>query len=130
MAYASIDDDLCPVSDDLLGRLYQAPAENIGGLIGAMESEMRARLALYCYRRAHFQPLGFALAAACERDMLHYLGGHVGDALFLRAHSEAEPKEPTHYQQRRKVTCATWAGPARSVSFDLDDVDSPELVPA
>ncbi len=117
MANYSADDDLCPVSDVMLGRLYQAPAEGIAELVSTLDSEIRAKLALYCYRRAHLQQIGFAIAAACDRDMLYYIGGNVGNALFDRAHTEADPKEPTHYQQRRKVTCATWAGPLVGAAF-------------
>src|ERR1700749_4265571 len=84
-------DELCPVSDQLLGEIYRASPRGLGELVVSVSTDARARLALYCFRRAHLESIGVAIAGPCERDDLTAVGGNAGDMLFHRSREEAIP---------------------------------------
>jgi len=102
-----LSDDDCPVADDLLGQLYRTHKDGLGALVESVPPAVRARLALYCYRRAHLQELGLAIAATCERYDLVEVGARAGEALYLRARETREPPPLSFYAGRRTVTLAT-----------------------
>ena len=77
------DHDLCPVSDDKLGELYRASKDGLPALIATVSPDVRAALALYCYRRGHLQGIGLAIAWTCEQHDLVAWGGAAGAALRL-----------------------------------------------
>jgi hypothetical protein len=67
---------------------------------------VRALLALYCYRRTHIQAIGLAIATSCDEFALRQAGKQ-GTALFEKARQTPGQIQPTHYQERRKVTLST-----------------------
>ena len=68
-------------------------------------------LLVYCYRRAHLQNIGLAIAATCEESDLDLLGA-AGAVLFSRIYAEAPPKLiATHHEARRTITLATGCAP-------------------
>jgi hypothetical protein len=75
-------DDLCPISDDLLGELYRANDLFVPGFVSNLAPDVRALLALFCYRRSHLHSVGFRIAARCDKDNLVRAGGSVGAFLF------------------------------------------------
>jgi hypothetical protein len=75
-------------------------------------------LALYCYRRAHLQAIGLAIATSCEQRELEAFGGNAGKALFKNARKAPEEAPLPYYLQRRKVTLST--GILRAVAQDED----------
>ena len=77
--------DECPCSSRTLGALYNATPDQYEGVIESIPIDVRAVLALYCYRRAHLQAVGLAIAATCEESDLHFHGQSAGSALFHRA---------------------------------------------
>jgi hypothetical protein len=79
---ALLEDEPCPVTDQMLGELYRASAHGLNELIATVSPTARALLAVYCYRRAHLASIGLAIAATCEKDDLTSLGGNVGTILF------------------------------------------------
>ena len=99
-------DEECPVSDELLGRLYNHP-EALTEILAAIPLQTRANLALYCYGRSHLRAVGLAVAATCDRSDLVQIGALVGDAVFHRAQAAPEGaiSEP-HYVSRKRVTLA------------------------
>jgi hypothetical protein len=103
-----INDEACPVSENMLGQLYRASPQGLEALIVTGPSPLRAAVAHYCYRRAHLASLGLAIAASCERDDLMAAGIN-GDALYRRSRLPDEPVALTRYEQRRTVTLATSA---------------------
>ena len=114
-------DEACPVSDDFLGDLYRSGEHGLSLLVGGVGSETRAKLALYCYRRAHLHDIGLAIAATCSEADLESLGT-VGAVLYSRSR-EAPPKRTTSYQVvRRMVTLAN--GPIQSFQSDYDSTGS------
>jgi hypothetical protein len=104
-------EDVCPVSDELLGALYRSSQHGLSELVTSVGSETRALLALYCYRRAHLQDIGIAIAATCSEADLAWLGG-AGAALLSRSRN-APPKSALGRGWRRAVTLA---GPSPEVA--------------
>jgi hypothetical protein len=104
--HAILDNESCPVSDQMLGEIYRASAHGLNGLIATVSSEARALLAVYCYRRAHLVSVGLAIAATCEKDDLSFAGGNAGAMLFDRSREalQSAPIEGHASGGRRKVS--------------------------
>src|SRR6202007_372666 len=73
-----LEDEPCPVADQMLGELYRASAHGLSELIATVSPTARALLAVYCYRRAHLASIGLAIAATCEKDDLTAMAGKTG----------------------------------------------------
>jgi len=102
------DYDPCPVTDDLLGELYRANKNGLPELIATVSPDVRAALALYCYRRGHLKGIGLAIASTCDLYDLETAGGTAGAALFARSR-ETAPMAPvaSQYMARQKITLAS-----------------------
>jgi hypothetical protein len=110
-----LEDEQCPVADQMLGEMYRATAYGLSELISTVAPTARVLLAVYCYRRAHLASIGLAIAATCEKDELISLGGNTGAALFER--SRETPKLElidTRGAGRRRITLST--APLRQLS--------------
>ena len=66
----------CPVPELVLGQFYRASSHGLDELVATVPAEARAMLALYCYRRAHLQSIGLAIATRCEQQELEAFGGN------------------------------------------------------
>jgi hypothetical protein len=102
------DSDPCPVTDDMLGELYRANKNGLLELIATVSPDVRAALALYCYRRGHLKGIGLAIASTCGAHDLEMCGGTAGAALFARSR-EVTPATPaaSQYMARQKITLAS-----------------------
>src|SRR5476649_2848379 len=102
---ALLEDEPCPVPDELLGEMYRASAHGLNELITTVSPKARVLLAVYCYRRAHLASIGLAIAATCEKDDLTELEGNAGAALFKRSR-EAPQLSSTDVRApaRRRIT--------------------------
>jgi hypothetical protein len=120
----AFENDACPVNDDLLGAMYRASPEGLAMLMDSVPGDIRAMLALFCYRRHHLHGLGLAIAASCgERDLLEQ-GGRVGVALHALSR-EAKPSDrPAEPGNRRGITLST--APLRPLPPMDDDIDDDE----
>jgi hypothetical protein len=58
----TIEDEICPVRDELLAELYRANKLRVPDLAAMVAPDARALLALFCYRRSHLQSLGLTIA--------------------------------------------------------------------
>ncbi len=114
-----LEDETCPVSDEVLGALYRASSHGLNELIATVSPTARAVLAVYCYRRAHLASIGLAIAATCEKDELAWFGGNAGTVLYERSR-EAPQSLPGngHMSSRQKITLATM--PIRQLSPATD----------
>jgi len=113
--HAVLDEESCPVADQILGEIYRSSAHGLNELIATVAPRTRAGLALYCYRRAHLASIGLAIAATCEQDDLNFAGGNAGAMLFERSREASQPALiETHVNGRRNVTLPT--GPVRQLS--------------
>jgi hypothetical protein len=125
------DSDPCPVTDDLLGELYRANKNGLPELIATVSPDVRAALAMYCYRRGHLKGIGLAIASTCDIYDLETVGGTAGAALFARSR-EVAPAAPaaSQYVARQKITLAS--GSLRKslpIDEDIDLDDEPESDP-
>jgi hypothetical protein len=103
----AFENDFCPVRDELLGEMYRANEHGLVRLVASVSSEVRAMLALFCYRRSHLHPLALAIAGSCsERDLIH-LGGRVGSTLYALSRSPARAAPPSAYGHRKPITLST-----------------------
>ena len=90
---ALLEDELCPVPDEMLGEMYRASAHGLNELIATVSPTAKVLLAVYCYRRAHLASIGLAIAATCDKDDLANWAGNAGVALFERSR-EAPNRRP------------------------------------
>ena len=105
---AFLEDELCPVPDEMLGEMYRASAHGLNELIATVSPTARVLLAVYCYRRAHLASIGLAIAATCDKDDLDYWGGNAGGALFERSRETPQPSSSNvHATGRRKIMLAS-----------------------
>jgi hypothetical protein len=119
----SVDDDICPVSDDLLGQLYRSSEHGLIELIATVSPDLRAALAAYCYRRSHLQAIGLAIASTCDEQELMTFAGKAGAVLFARSREAPAVPVTPYYAERRKISLAS--GPLRA-NVPIDD-DEPAL---
>ena len=102
-----VEEEFCPVTDQMLGEMYRADAHGLNELIATVPPTARALLAVYCYRRAHLASIGLVIAATCEEEDLTSLGGNAGAMLFERSRKAPQPSlTDTRASNRRKITLA------------------------
>jgi hypothetical protein len=119
-----LEDEPCPVAEQLLGELYRCAPHGLHLLISAIDPTRKATLAMYCYRRAHLTNIGLAVAATCTEDDLTGVGGYAGAALFARSREAPQLSPERQVNSRYKVSLArghyetflfskTWKRPRR-----------------
>ena len=126
------ENDFCPVRDELLGEMYRASEQGLPRLVESVSSDVRAMLALFCYRRSHLYSLALAIAASCnERDLIQ-LGGRVGSTLYALSREPAARSAPTLSSGNRKpITLSTKPlSTFAPVDDELDDEDLAQAVTA
>ena len=100
------DSERCPVRDELLGEMYRANEHGLARLVDSVSSDVRAQLALFCYRRSHLHSLALAIASSCsERDLIQS-GGRVGASLYAQSRQPAERSRPAS-SGRKPITLST-----------------------
>lgn len=126
----AFENDACPVGEDMLGSLYRAGEHGLPQLVESVSSDVRAMLALFCYKRAHLHSMSLAIAATCtERDLVEQ-GGIVGSTLFaMSRQSPSSLPSISAAGNRRAITLST--KPLSTVVHDIDDEDDvSDLTPA
>jgi hypothetical protein len=118
------ENDSCPVRDELLGELYRADQNGLLPLVESVAPDVRAMLALFCYRKAHLHSLAIAIATNCSEHDLFRIGGRVGLALYAltRQAPGARAAAASSYG-RKSITLSTT--PLRTLApldDELDDV--------
>lgn len=117
----AFDNDSCPVQEDLLGQMYRANENGLPILVESVSSDVRAMLALFCYRRNHLHALALTIAASCsERDLIQ-IGGRVGSALYALSREKPEARAATPSGHRKPITLST--KPLSSFAPLEDEVD-------
>jgi hypothetical protein len=127
------DSDRCPVQDELLGEMYRASESGLPLLVESVSADVRAMLALFCYRRSHLHSLALAIASGCtERDLINF-GGRVGSTLYALSRQAPSVRGVSLSLPggRKPITLSTKPistfVPLEDV---LDDEDAAEAVPA
>jgi hypothetical protein len=101
--------DSCPVGDELLGQMYRANENGLPMLVESVSSDVRAMLALFCYRRSHLHALALSIASSCtERELVNF-GGRVGSTLYAlsREAPASRISVATSYNGRKPITLST-----------------------
>jgi hypothetical protein len=107
-----------PSFEDMIGKLYRSGGQNIADLVSVFPEERRARLALFCYGRAHMRDIGLAVAATCEVDSLFEVGATAGKALYALSRERVAPVGKP-LTGRHKITLANLSdGPAPTPDYD------------
>ena len=70
MSAYSLAEENCPVGDKMLGDLYRSHERGLADLVATVAPDVRATLALFCYRRGHLHSMGLAIAASCTEEEL------------------------------------------------------------
>ncbi|MBP0111820.1 MULTISPECIES: hypothetical protein [Bradyrhizobium] len=126
----TFEGDFCPVRDELLGEMYRASESGLPRLVESVSPDVRARLALFCYRRSHLHSLAVAIAASCsERDLIEN-GGRVGSTLYTLSREGTAKSSSSLSGGRKPITLST---KPLSVLAPLDDElddEISEAVPA
>ena len=65
-----VDRDDHTAMTDALGRLYGAASQGVDDIVADLTASERARIAVFCYGRAHLNAIGLRIAAQCEHDHL------------------------------------------------------------
>jgi len=125
----AFENDFCPVRDELLGEMYRANAKGLPMLVESVSSEVRAMLALFCYRRSHLYSLALSIAASCSERELIQLGGRVGSTLYALSRGPAAHSAPSSsYGNRKPITLST--KPLSTFKPIEDEMDDEDLVQA
>jgi hypothetical protein len=124
------ESDFCPVRDELLGEMYRASESGLPRLVETVSPDVRAMLALFCYRRSHLHALAVAIAASCsERDLIEN-GGRVGSTLYALSRESSAKSTPSLTGGRKPITLSTKPlSVLARIDDELDDEIS-EAVPA
>ena len=119
------ENDFCPVRDELLGEMYRANENGLPQLVESVSSDVRAMLALFCYRRSHLHSLALSIAASCSERELIQLGGRVGSTLYALSREPAASAPSTSYGNRKPITLST--KPLSTFSAVEDELDDEGL---
>jgi hypothetical protein len=124
------ENDFCPVRDELLGEMYRANENGLPQLVESVSSDVRAMLALFCYRRSHLHSLALAIATSCSERELIQLGGRVGSTLYAlsREAPATRPVPSSSYSNRKPITLST--KPLSTFSPVEDELDEEEFAQA
>jgi hypothetical protein len=95
--------------EDLVGLLPQLETKTAEQLFGQLKPTDRAELALFCYRRAHFHDIAFAIAATCDRNILVEIGGVAGEDLCAGSGKSSEDIGRRSHGMRRAISLSTTA---------------------
>lgn len=127
----AFENDFCPVRDDLLGEMYRASEHGLPMLVESVAPEVRAMLALFCYRRSHLHQLALAIAASCTERQLIEIGGRVGSTLYALSREPAQTQVSASSHGRKPITLSTKPLSAvKPLDDELDDEDVAQAVTA
>ena len=94
-----IDRDDHAAMGEALVRLYEAASHTVSDAVASLSASERARLAVFCYGRAHLNAIGLAIAAQCDLEQLIAASGStaVGEAFFAQSRdASALAGKPSH----------------------------------
>jgi hypothetical protein len=121
----AFENDACPVADDLLGQMYRANPNGLSLLVANVAPDIRAQLALFCYRRSHLHALALAIASSCSEWELVNFGGRVGSTLYTLSREPVRAVTSSH--GRKPITLST--KPLSTFAPVVDDEPDDEDVP-
>jgi hypothetical protein len=121
----AFENDFCPIRDELLGEMYRASEHGLPRLVASVSPDVRAMLALFCYRRSHLYSLSLAIAASCSEQELVQAGGRAGASLYALAREPAARSAPSSSGGRKPITLST--KPLSAVTPIKDEPDDEDF---
>jgi hypothetical protein len=103
-----LNEEACPVPESVLGQLYRASPQGLPELIETVSPDVRAMLAVYCYRRSQLAAIGRAIAASCEEEDLSFHGGNLGVDIFAKSRAPLAVAQSSR-GQRQKISLSKGA---------------------
>jgi len=76
--------ELCPVPDNVFTLIHRATPTEAIAIAKLLPDVQRAKLAFFCYARAHLRECGRAIATACSEEDLVREGGIVAHAIIAQ----------------------------------------------
>ncbi len=120
------ENDSCPVRDELLGQMYRASEHGLPQLVATVSPDVRAMLALFCYRKSHLHSLALAIAGSCSEQELVQFGGRVGSTLYALSREPASRSATaSSYGNRKPITLST--KPLTAVAPIEDEIDDEDF---
>jgi hypothetical protein len=128
----AFENDFCPVRDELLGEMYRANPHGLSLLVASVSPDVRAMLALFCYRRSHLHALALAVAASCTERELVQFGGRVGTTLHaLSREGAARSASSSANGGRKPITLSTRPlSTFKPIDDEMDEEEFAEAVTA
>ena len=107
----SVDDDDRAAMSAALTRLYGVATQSAQEIVANLTESERARLAVFCYGRAHLNAIGLAIATTCSLDHLVAAAhsGTAGRTIFNQARDRSILAAKAVPGRRASVTLAASA---------------------
>lgn len=105
----ALDHDDHTAMSEALTRLYRAATEAVGDIVANLSHSERAKLAVFCYGRAHLNATGLTIAAQCDLDHLVAASNSAtaGQTLYTQSREVSLPIDKPAYGRRSPITLAT-----------------------
>ena len=125
MAWSALNEEACPVPEEVLGKFQGSETPDAVEIAKSLPEAQRAQLAVFCYRKRHLHALGLFIAATCELNALLKAAGPGGEVIY----KQSRDPEKTLEQERRSqsqsgpkpITLAVGVQDASLVPMDQDD---------
>ena len=126
-----LENDFCPIRDELLGQMYRASEHGLPQLVASVSPDVRAMLALFCYRKSHLYSLALTIAGSCSEQELVQAGGRVGSTLYALSREPAARTSPVSVNGRKPITLSTRPlTQVAPIDDEADDEDFAEFAKA
>jgi hypothetical protein len=122
--------------DEVLARLIQtADQERIPEIVAPLTPSQRARLAVFCYGRAHLNSIGLAIAATCDLHSLMQAApsNACGNAIFALSREPRKSHDRAGSGSRARITLARSASGNSALANIIANVardEAAECLPA
>jgi hypothetical protein len=105
-----------------LDRLHGAAIQSVPEIVANLSESERARLAVFCYGRAHLNATGLAIAATCglERLSVAAHSSTAGRAIFIQARDAALAANKLLSARRTSISLASFASGRRAEAEPTD----------
>lgn len=124
-----LDTSNCPVPDEMLGRLYRSRDAGVIQTVSSLPAVQRARLAVFCYGRAHLNEMAMAIASTCDRETLVDIAHRVGETLYVQSQERRKQAAIPEQVGRRSITLASSASLGETPRAFFDDEPVDEIAP-
>jgi hypothetical protein len=109
-AFASLNEESCPVPEDVFQQVHGAEPPNAVAIAASLPEDQRASLAVFCYRKRHLHELGLMIASTCDCPSLIEAAGAGGRTIFEQSRDPqatlAKERRPQSHAGPKPVTLA------------------------